>query len=125
MNEEIKGKEAETAEEKKEIEKAIEKIEQKIEEKIEEIKENGKEAKKEKFCPKCNSKNIKTDFGVPETKGLFGKFGAIGGPYDYVCEDCKFRSKIFPEIEIEKIEEKEQEKNQKTEEKIEGELKKD
>lgn len=112
MNEE-KAEEAKE-EEKKEIEKAIEKIEQKIEE----IKEE-KEAKKEKFCPKCNSKNIRTDFGPQVSGGLLGKFSAIGAPYDYICNDCGFRGKIFPEIEVkeEKEQEKESEEEKKKEEK--------
>lgn len=79
----------------------IEEEQKEIEEKVQEAGEKEREEKKKfvKFCPHCRSKNIKTDFGPARASGMLGKFSAIGAPFDYVCNDCDFRARIFPEIE--------------------------
>lgn len=44
------------------------------------------------FCPKCKSTNINNDFSNPAS--------ARYGGSNKICNDCKYVSKIFPEINI-------------------------
>jgi|GEM_PF-1832095 len=82
------------------------------EEKQEKVEEKEKK-RFVKFCPKCKSFNVTTDFGPSRTGGLLGKFSAIGAPFDYVCLDCGFRAKIFPEIEEKAVKEEGKKKEEK------------
>jgi transposase-like protein len=43
-----------------------------------------------RICPNCKSFNVKSDYPISPAYGVA----------DYVCLDCNFRSKIFPEINI-------------------------
>ncbi len=52
---------------------------------------NTKKASYAKVCPKCKSLNIKTEL----RSGWF-----IGLPPAFKCQDCGFKSKFFPEVEI-------------------------
>jgi len=53
-----------------------------------------------KFCLKCKSANVTTDYSAPSMTTWM----IVGGPIWYKCNNCGFRSQIFPEKEI--IEEK-------------------
>jgi len=54
---------------------------------------NPKKADYVKICPRCKSIQIKMEL-------ISGWF--IGLPPSFKCQDCGFRSKFFPEIEVEK-----------------------
>ena len=56
---------------------------------------DAKRSAKENFvsvCPECNSTNISMD----HSNALVG---AMGLPADFICKDCGFTSKVFPEME--------------------------
>lgn len=50
-----------------------------------------------KFCPKCKSLNIKTDF----------KYGLIflGIPPQFICRDCNYKAYMFPEVSLQYLKE--------------------
>ena len=51
-----------------------------------------------KFCPRCKSINISLDKSNP-------LFGAAGLPANYICKDCGYNRRVFPEINISKLKE--------------------
>lgn len=63
---------------------------------------NPKRTRYVKVCPKCNSLNIK----MMLRSGWF-----IGLPPSYRCKNCNFKSKFFPEVELEKIKEQFEKEN--------------
>jgi predicted Zn-ribbon and HTH transcriptional regulator len=42
-----------------------------------------------KICPKCKSKDVQRDMNALDS--------AIGNYSDWICNDCGFRAKDFPE----------------------------
>ncbi|OIO40335.1 hypothetical protein CO154_01380 [Candidatus Pacearchaeota archaeon CG_4_9_14_3_um_filter_31_7] len=56
----------------------------------------NKKKKYVKICPKCNSLDVKID--------MQGALVAFGLPAIYICNDCGFKSYIFPEIDLNEVE---------------------
>ena len=54
--------------------------------------------RKVKFCPKCKSADVATDYSAPSMTTWM----IVGGPIWYKCNNCGFRSQIFPEKESKK-----------------------
>ena len=44
-----------------------------------------------KICPKCGSTNISTEFSNPANV-------AYGNALNYVCNNCNYITKVFPEV---------------------------
>lgn len=55
---------------------------------------NTKRTRYVKICPKCNSLHIRMEL----RSGWF-----IGLPPSYKCRKCNFKSKFFPEVELDEI----------------------